>query len=26
MHENLLQYLILRQREILAFRSHVTPF
>lgn len=25
MHENLLQYLILRQREILAFRSHVTP-
>ena len=26
MRENLLQYLILRQREILAFRSHVTPF
>ncbi len=25
MHENLLQYLILRQREILAFRSHIAP-
>ncbi|MHB8370257.1 MAG: hypothetical protein ACYDBP_11345 [Leptospirales bacterium] len=25
MHETLLQYLILRQREILAFRSHVIP-